>query len=136
MFTKRNVLTNPLDPRLAEKLISLFMHKPNIFSEIVPMPELKTEKLLPTNLSEEKMVWTISPKKKCNITFYLVTQEVSVENPTELGCPYLFYQYVKEISFSSTDGKLVREIQKKFEYFLKKSKEIPKRFVSHIYFDF
>jgi hypothetical protein len=98
------------------------------------MPEPKTEKLLPTNLSEEKLVWTISPKKKCIITFYLVTQEVSVKNPTEFGCPHLFYQYVKEIAFSSTDRKLVGEVQKKFEYFLKENKEIPKRFVSNIHF--
>ena len=127
MYNKKNFLRNPLDIQLAEKLLYLFFHSLSFYN---------FEKKKTTSLLEDHFEG-ISDKHECiDIALRLVTQGEYLKNPAKGGSPTVYYQYVQEINFSSENKKVIEEIQKEFETFLKKNKELPKKFVSTIYFKY
>jgi len=126
MHTKKNSLRNPLDTQLAEKLLYLFLTSLSF----------RIEKKKTTSLLKDHFEGLSNEYECIDITLKLTTQGEYLKYPAEGGCPTVYYQYVKEINFSSENKKAVADIQKKFKAFLEKNKELPKNFVSAIHFNY
>ncbi len=126
MHTIKNLLRNPLDTQLAEKLIHLFLYSASYHCN-------KKEKT--TSLLEEHFKVWANHEEVVDITLGITTQGEYLKDPQGGGCPTVYYQYVKEINFSSKDKESVKKIQDRFKAFLEKNKELPEKFVPAIYFD-